>query len=776
MCCGGGSKYDFPKPERSKSTDRSCCIAYLFFLLVSGLLVAFSVWQGNFYRLTHAYQWDGKLCGVSDGVENEPYLFYCRAAEPITDAGPKAFPSALDYESKTCVSECPTSKDVIVNCLMKSHTFFNASVHNCPNGNCSVVLESLRVEMVQSVLPEPAYESELYRSRYCVPAGSGGEELREKLIDEHFANFPRTKRFAASIKHGWPVVLGAVLVSLLLGRLYLYLLKTHAGLLIFVSMWAAAILMTLFGIWFLLALFFDSNNDSGWYQSLNPFMRSYWGAEAKLLSMLTGLCLLVYAFGVWHVSLSLRTRIDKTIGVVKAAMDCVHHPQIGDLSHEPFWKAFYLILELLVFGVGFMFVITVGKEDNYNISVNDEYYQDLVYTFKWYSGWWIAVLVYSFTWFWVHETMCARFHFAITHSVAAYYMCDIKERRAGGGFVAEAQQSGEKVMVTVGGVEGGGERVAYQVKSPTAPPYIVVQLGRKIPGTAPFLASDVVSDDIPDMPKHSCWDGSCFAFEYALGSLAKAAIMGVITAPVRAVSFCIKLLAGRNEDRASYDEVDQKGKIRSFVMVVASFLDNSFEGYGKNSFLEMVLNGSEYSPAANRNFAFLEEVGGAVGYLFGVCATYGNVAVLLGTILVAVASFIVLEKAAFFSDPLEDSWYVPDPAGLTALIVVMAASTLYGVIAPFAHGADVLLYTFAWNRRKKAKSNEAVIPSSLKNILQAELGAEPDSVIHPHGTKFDNFFHAMRTFGGTALGTHAEQAPLISTNPYMAGAGGTAHH
>merc|ERR1719487_938160 len=63
--------------------------------------------EGDIRRLSHGFEFKGKLCGVDEGLQGLPYVYYClkRGTEDKL---------ALDFP--ICVMTCPTTGEQDINC------------------------------------------------------------------------------------------------------------------------------------------------------------------------------------------------------------------------------------------------------------------------------------------------------------------------------------------------------------------------------------------------------------------------------------------------------------------------------------------------------------------------------------------------------------------------------------------------------------------------------------------------------------------------------------
>ena len=93
-----------PELERGPLKDRRCtdilCLLIFFCTLgFAGYVFVYALEEGDPQRVMAPYDSDGKFCGIDDGYEDYPYLFY-------TDVNP-----VLWAPYSVCVKTCPMKED-----------------------------------------------------------------------------------------------------------------------------------------------------------------------------------------------------------------------------------------------------------------------------------------------------------------------------------------------------------------------------------------------------------------------------------------------------------------------------------------------------------------------------------------------------------------------------------------------------------------------------------------------------------------------------------------
>jgi len=769
-----------------KGTDRKWCFGLVIYISLMVVAVAFSIWKGQPKRLTHSYNFKGQLCGVDDGVEGLDFLYFCGGKD--WQAG---YPTHLDYNSKTCVKECPSAANPVdVACLLpETHQF---SVEGPMTDNNIEFLSTYKTEVVQSVAWQSSYPSEVYKGRVCVPVAASngtGSEIRQQLIDGPLSNMDTLQNFVGSFgtlvhPRAWPVLVGAAVLAVILGVLYLLLMARIAGPLMFLSLVTTIIVVFGLGFYFFIGLFFDSTDEKGGYQSHNPLFRSVPGLHGKMNSVFFGLLLFFLGTCLVFTTMNLLSKIDESVGMISASLDCIFSSCCG-LMMQPIIAAAIIIALVCVLIAGLALIHSVGYMDDTNITINGVGIRGLQRTFKWYWGWNLVNVFYLLGCWWLFEICISYYQYVITFAVCKWYFSKgHSEKKKSSSPGTPIQNSTKSTQVWV----SGQGRQGFQTKLQNGQQVVVVPVGKKGPGgsAAPGLPTAVnfgaEEHEVKTMPASAVIAGSASAFTYHLGSLAKGAIYVSLTRIFRLLSMGIRGVVGKSDKRGSFDQEDStiKGMAIQVTGLLAGLLDAIFAGYSKNAYCDIVLTSKDFAAASRDAVEFIVGVGGVVAFLHGTCTMYELVGLIGITGICSMVTFILLTSIDAFSNPLNENTFVADPWLMTLLSALICGIISYAFMSLINITTDGLLYTFAWARHEGIK-NDKYVPASMKGLVAAEMDAEPEKQLHAHGDKL-NPFHgqyttafttaagnmgtkAMGTMRGT-MGTMKEHMPLLTTtNP-----------
>jgi len=618
-----------------------------------------------------------------------------------------------------------------------------------------------------------------------------GEQLYDEVVEGPLKRVVQLNGAIASFKHGWPVLLACAVLATILGITYLHVLKNYAGLLIYASMWAGTVLLFVIGTFFMIGVFADPLNEDGWYQSLNLIFTFSYGLEARLLSLMVGFGILAAA--VCLLFTTLNENIDESIGVIAAAVDCL----MGTGSKftflaQPVLQSAIASVGFCVLLLGFALVASVVTVDYNLLAMNGVYTPTKAYATpllaeekrEWY--WELALYIYGFACIWIVLTFIAAAHFIISYAVCDWYFVesDVTPNPVSSALSAPLKQAiankGKRVEgVRVHGVDKvAGNRSGYIEKGPHGN-VLVVPLGQQGPGGRDFVRYDE-NVTVKRLPWRAVPSAVSVVAFYHLGTIAKAAIMCVITAPFRGVSEMIKAFLGANAydpAQAGGDDDQQQSPgamVAAGFGLLSTFLDEFFGRYSKDLYVDVVLRSSDFHQAANDAFDFITETGGAVALLHGGTAIYELIGVMLITALCTAFSIFLVSVLPVFSTE-EGALYINDPAMIHFFVTVLCCMIASAFMSVFNITANTLLYVFAWSRKTYPGDVKKFCPTPLLHIVGGEIEEEPATALQPQKSKMSRFTHAASRYKDTLMATMqgprvgAEERPLLGGNSSNAG-------
>jgi len=204
---------DDPK-ARQRCTDCPCCIAFIGALGVFSVLYMKCVLGGNLERLYHGINFKGQVCGVDPGVQDEPYVYWCM--QKHFSRKPE-----ISLDHPICVDRCPGT---------------GPSASGAPSASTMFEIEP-DCAQVLGADGMASYKTVVVFNRFCMPDPAVFPTLAQQVSNEDLKD-PQVWAMASmsSIHAAWPVLLGSFFVSVMLGYLYLVMLRHCAEPLIWLTM------------------------------------------------------------------------------------------------------------------------------------------------------------------------------------------------------------------------------------------------------------------------------------------------------------------------------------------------------------------------------------------------------------------------------------------------------------------------------------------------------------------------------------------------------------
>lgn len=202
--------------SRHGCTDVPCCLLFVVALGAYFALYAYVSRVGHLGRLFHGINYEGQVCGVDHAVADKPFLYWC----PSSMSGSSM---TLNTGKPICVESCPGAATAGP---------ASAPVYNI-QPECEVVSGPEGMSSYRTIA----------KASYCIPRGGAKKfkALAKNTVKGASGGHGKAilRKFMealASIPDAWPVLLAVFLCSIVLGYLYLALLRHCAEPLIYLSM------------------------------------------------------------------------------------------------------------------------------------------------------------------------------------------------------------------------------------------------------------------------------------------------------------------------------------------------------------------------------------------------------------------------------------------------------------------------------------------------------------------------------------------------------------
>lgn len=774
----GDSKDAFPRDSKGAVVSRSCTdksTLFVFFLTLS-CMVMMVLWslvygQANMNRLTHAMDYAGRICGIDAEVKDKPYLYVCG----LSEAGREGlYPRKLDYNSRTCVSSCPSSNTSTIPCLGRAFVYPKPSQGGVGQ-NGITYLQSLTFEISQSVSDQISYPTELWHGKLCRALEGAPNGLRNELITGRHAVSAHIAGAVGNIRNGFPILIIVTVLACALGYLFLWGMRKFAGPLILISLIAGIAVLAVGAFFFLIGIFFSPYDESSAYYQYNFIYRSIYGEQARVLTFLTGVALGALAYLMLQTTRHAYLKIDEAVGIIFAATECIFDwgAYITLNPVVPLISAFVTLT--LVFMLVFFYAIaaSVGDIQSRSISVNSHSYESLAKEITYPPMWNLALALYVFGSIWICETVLGMMQMVTSYIVCCWFFTPIQDvpnddpvsmpfRQAYSGY-------GEHVEnVRVHGVDGvyGGYRGGY-IEHDTVRgrgKVLVVPVGWKHPNGRDFLP-EVAS--IQHKP-HSCAAGieGFFISIRHFGSLLRGAWPILLSRPLRMAAQLIKFMMTKAERDLTgplpkyiveEEETTLASLCFSFGGLYTGFTAHYFGGYCKDAFVDIVLQATDWKKASSDVHDFVLKAGGAVAFLHGTVSIYEMMAVFFITVISSSTGYIIMTCASVFNDP-SGALYIDDPLWMTVLALVLSGMVAFKFMSLFNNTSDTLLYTFAWARELKSVEGfphlygeDGILPGCLVDLFAKELQYAPNEAFKGQtGSHMTRFHHMHKRIAGDA--------------------------
>ncbi|CAD7973089.1 unnamed protein product [Amoebophrya sp. A25] len=381
------------RPRRC--TDMFCLLVFLTFTAGLFYILQYAVNNGDIRRLSHGFNYKGKLCGVDPGYEDRPYLFYCASGIPVPGTDPP-IPSSLDLQHPICVSECPVSGEQTFLCYAGSKV-----THSDPVNSDGDYAETIKYDFERTA----AYESYTFMHRYCIPKAEAlAMQVMQSIGD---GAVPQAMMKVGTVRAGYPALILSAGLAFGLGYAYLYFLRRFAGLVVYLCL--VAVVAGTAG----LGAFFLSVADSGGIgESAGDGATCYFAGVGLLC--FSGLFLLVAA--------AKRKTLDISIACVQGSCEAIF--SMPSLLLLPVVEMVTKVGVLAIMLYGFMWVVSTGDVSSESATIGGVRVHGLSRTFEYTNEQLRYVAYWTFGMFWLSELFSALGQFVVSYSVVLWYFSE----------------------------------------------------------------------------------------------------------------------------------------------------------------------------------------------------------------------------------------------------------------------------------------------------------------------------------------------------------------
>lgn len=394
-----------------------CVCAVLFVLYVFGMILLVIVVKnktidGHRYsdvrRLTHGMDYTARLCGVDEGVEDKPFVFWCRS-NPVEWWAP----SALDLWNPACVKECPhvNGSHSPVACLYPEQKYFCSSE---PGAKCKIPggqfgnVVNFHVQSQQSIVYTNPYNTLPVGGRYCLPVNI---TLRQDILR---GPLNAGVRAFGSFQDCWGVLFFSVVLTVIFSYFYLLAMEECAKFLVYGFLGTALAAFGISGTFLLVtALPFPQVRD------LNPLFASHTELEAMVMTCGMGFLLVTTSCAFSGTITHVAQYWGQIRELMRASTECF--TAMRSMLIPPLLEALWKFFMAWILMANFLSLVSVGWYDDHRTEIDGQRFKGLNarFYFDWSLTPWILFYIYGAVW--IMELCTAFGQFLVAFSVISWY-------------------------------------------------------------------------------------------------------------------------------------------------------------------------------------------------------------------------------------------------------------------------------------------------------------------------------------------------------------------
>jgi len=647
-----------------RCTDVQTCFCFLVYLIIALTLLGVAAQHGNRGRLTHGTDYYGRVCGVDAGVENMPFLFWCRKDAPSG----AAVPADIDLDSPSCVPYCPNSNSptVLIPCLRKAVSSFD-EIPGGQFGNVKTMVVKTQESLVQTI----PYPTTPRGGRYCIPHDAA---LAEKVLESPKALGPfssnRLLNMVGTLGHLYWLLAAASILSVLLGYAFIFCIKHCPYTIAKVFLLPLGLLTLFFAVFFSLSIILIINKDLGFktfYEPKNNLYALYDNQRASWISLGIGIFCWILTGGLFGMAWNF-----KSIGVtdlINSAFETFR--AVPALMYVPLFEG---LAKFLVFWVGLQGFATICSEgflEKNRIHVNGAKFAGLSRQFIPATEDWrfyAMGLVWIGLFMWTMEVCTAMGQFVTSFCTFKYYFVK-KEKGKKGAPPGNTVCQGLKYALIYhpGSILKGAIWIPW-----FRPSRILNWMSAEFAGT--------------DAPEPATMGGKVIKF-----------LTGCCMCnwcPCGPKALCEKLQVCTRE------QIEEESCPC------------------KDAFDDVIIRANDFNEGVEKAHDLLEHSHKIVQYLYRDHSqtTINLIGVISISGIVSSAVYLIVINLDMYAEPIS-GLYVADPVLVTVLTWFLSAYIAFGFMTLWDHTADSLLYCYAWSRRWNRKTVDQYVPESLRYIV-----------------------------------------------------------
>jgi len=372
--------------DRHSCTDIPCFGLFVASVAAFFVLLSWASVHGNTNKLNHGIDKDGRICGVSPGVEDKPFMYYCPLKLIAIERELE-----VDLKKPVCVAACPTGS-------------FD------PYTNTSVVTPYTVAECEGTI--QPAYLTEPVQKRFCLPSKAFSNTAFRTFSNSLSDFWQQLSEDRFGTRHCWPVLLLVLVAATALGYAYLFLLRAVAQGLIWIATAVSMLVLLWSGykLWFSEPLMMGPDGQPLVGPNGLIDTGSMGGDNAVSIHRAIAVVLWILALIVALLACCFGNSVKLSTACVRQGVIVMWKMPL--MLAAPFVKALVKTILAVIFLLGWVHLLSIGEVTGLGLHR----------TLKFTGQQWMYLIFYVYTAFWILQYVSALYQFAIAYCVARWYM------------------------------------------------------------------------------------------------------------------------------------------------------------------------------------------------------------------------------------------------------------------------------------------------------------------------------------------------------------------
>lgn len=417
-----GPDSDDEEDASRRCTDPFCLIVFVGFLAGMGYIFKYAVDYGNVNKVTHGFDWEGRICSVDSGVEDKPVVYWCASETTHADGKP-----GFELSDPICVEDCPTGASTTHRCPGKPG--FNTTEVNQPDGSTRRYITIYR-----DLRYQPDVATRKILGMYCMP--SDNDALARQILSvPGVASYSKQIYMAyTAVKEGWVFLVVVAIVAVIIDYAFIICLKFFIRPIVYLFLFCVVLTFIAIGCWGLVfgltprkligmgiplpdaySAWVDANKSR--FDPISDFFEPSEDNQVTLaLGIISWILLFLFSCFLCHARQAIYIAVTS---ITKATRAITRMPT---LLMQPVWQ---LLIHFACFAFslyGLFWIMSLGKVVTTN-AMNDPSVglpvdvQGMYRTFHFTQQQWYMLFAWGFGAVWIYEFVNCFGQYAVAHAV-----------------------------------------------------------------------------------------------------------------------------------------------------------------------------------------------------------------------------------------------------------------------------------------------------------------------------------------------------------------------